>query len=104
MKALIDRKMQKRRSKLYAIRRHYTIVKSVPQEQAFSTKPTQHLLNLPAADSVAAVDAYVCWLENEMENGHHSMSEKKKLEFELAIAHQFLENLKKKAGLPVPDH
>jgi len=70
-------------------------VKSEPQERTVTTKPTEYLLMLPAADAVAAVDAYVCWLENQMENGRYSMSEKKKLEFELAIANQFLENLKK---------
>jgi len=96
----MDRDIQKKRRKLYSIRRHYTIVKSVPQERTVTTKPTEYLLKLPAASAVTAVDAYVRWLENQMGNGGCSLSDKKKLEFELAIAQEFLANLKKMDEVP----
>jgi hypothetical protein len=84
-----------KRNKLYAIRKHYAVVRHVPQQPTVSVKPTEYLLRLPPHDAIAAVSNYVIWLESQTKQGFRgTQAKKKKMECELDIAQQFLGDLK----------
>lgn len=87
------------RGKLYAIRKHYTIVKNVPQGPTVTVKPTAYLLRLTPDVAIAEITCYIEWLEGSLRQDPEAStsedSEKvRKAQFELEIAQQFLADLK----------